>query len=350
MQTAADFNWPIIGHKRIKQFLQTGIIKNSLAHAYLFYGPRQVGKTLTAKLLAKSILCENYSSYLGVNRASSEKIVLPCGECNACRQFDKNIYADFYLVEREINEKTGKKKDVIAVSQIRELLEKVSRRAFLNSYKIVLIPEAEALNKEAGNCLLKTLEEPAPRTIIILIGLNKNLLLPTILSRCQILKFLPVKETEIYQYLLDRGANRSEAKELSAIAYGRPTVAMKFFTDQTALSEYKRDNTQLLDVLRAGAAAKFKWAESVTKKNEGLDELTATLNQLSGLARDLLLINCYKSELMSNQYLEEKLSGLSGYYSPERLAAFLGRIEETKALIGKNINPRLALESLLLFI
>ena len=91
-----------------------------------------------------------------------------------------------------MNEKTNSRKSVISVSQIRELQEKINKRAFLNSYKIVIIPEAECLNQESGNALLKTLEEPTAKTVIILIATSKENVLPTIISRCQKFKFLPV--------------------------------------------------------------------------------------------------------------------------------------------------------------
>jgi len=202
MSKEINFDWPIVGHDKIKGFLQTTIRNNVLSHAFIFEGPAQVGKTLTAKLFANSIVCD------GFENLKEEKVTLPCHRCDACRQFSKNMHPDFYVLEREINEKTGVKKNFITVAQIRALQEKINKRAFLNSYKIVLIPEAQYLNQEASNCLLKTLEEPAARTIMILITPNRDALLPTIQSRCQVLKFLPIIKERIYEYLLAQGANK----------------------------------------------------------------------------------------------------------------------------------------------
>ncbi|NQT49928.1 DNA polymerase III subunit delta' [Candidatus Kuenenbacteria bacterium] len=344
-----QFNWPIIGHHKIKQFLQTSIVNDKLAHAYIFYGPEKVGKTLTAKTFANTILCEKYQTYSSPTASTVESnLIAPCGECSSCHQFEKNIYADFYIVEREVDEKTGKKKSLISVAQIRDLLEKISKRAFLNSYKIVIIPEAQKLNQEASNCLLKTLEEPSPRTIIILISPSKELLLPTILSRSQAFKFLAVTKKDIYEYLIGKGANRSYAKELSNVASGRPTVAMKFFNDSNRFLEYKNDNLELFNVFTQSTVEKFKFIEGFVNKNKSKDVLLKKLDYLSSLTRDVLMISSYKNELIANAYLENKLERAAADYSQTRLKNFAVRIEETKDLLRKNINPRLVLENLIL--
>ncbi len=348
MRPELSFDWPIIGHKKIKGFLQRGVLGNNFAHAYIFCGPAKTGKTLTARTFAQTILCENYKKYLQASSFEADKLVVPCGLCNSCKQFKSKVYADLYVVEREINEKTGKKKNALSVAQIRDLLEKISKRAFLNSYKIVLIPEAQLLNQEASNCLLKTLEEPTPRTIIILMTPNKELLLPTILSRCQSLKFLPVTNEEIYQYLLGRGANRSLALELASVAEGRPTVAMKFFAEPEKFQSYKQENTEMLQIFNSGIVKKFKFVEKLAENNKQTDALMEKLNHLSGLSRDLLLIANYKNELVVNPYLIEELKKISDVYDCGKIVGFIQRIEETKKLIKENINARFALENLII--
>lgn len=338
-----EFNWPIVGHKNAVEYLQQSIVRGVLAQAYLFCGPVGVGKNFTAKIFSQSLLCENNRRL----RAGEGQFKIPCGVCSSCRQFSRGIYADFYVIERETNEKTGRKKGIIGVPQIREVIEKISKRAFLNSYKIVLIPEAEALNQEASNCLLKTLEEPTPRTMIILISSRRESLLPTILSRIQAIKFTTVPTVEIYEALVAAGANRSVARELSRIALGRPAVALRFLSDNQAYEEYKKENLMLLNLMRQNAVEKFQLIDEITAGEKASGAIMKKLDLLSGIARDSFLLRLGCPELVSAASSEgeiAKLNSNSAYSSVD----FLSQIEAAKELIKSNITPRLVLENLFL--
>jgi len=339
-----NFNWPIIGHDKLKKNLQTGIRNQSMAHAYLFYGPKKVGKTLTAKFFAKSILCENYRKRF-YGKAGDD--TTPCGQCSACRQVENRIYPDLYFLERESAKKSGVKQQ-ISVSQVRDLLTRINKRSFLNSYKVVIIPEAEYLSVQAANSLLKTLEEPFAKTVIILIAGEKRNILPTILSRSRILKFLPVARTAIYDYLVEKGANRELAKELSFMAHGRPTVAMKLFTDKELLREYRQMNKEILGLLKNDVIEKFKQIEQHTKKGQDKEKIQQKLTYLTGLLRDVLLVKNYKRELLANPYLEEELSVFAEQKSTGELCRLIYGAEQAKEYIKANINSRLVLENLLL--
>ncbi len=349
MNSALEFNWPIVGHDSIKKFLQTSAINMGLSHAYLFYGPSKVGKTLTARLFAKTVLCDNYKKFSLVEKID-HNLSVPCGVCPVCSQFEKGIHADFHVVDREENEKTGKMKTAISVLQIRELTEKISKRSFQNSYKIIIIPEAHLLNQEAANCLLKTLEEPSPRTIIILISPSKELLLPTILSRCQQLKFLAVRREEIYDYLLEQGANHSEALEFAGISEGRPTVAMNFFHHREKFDEHKSKARFWWDFLLADASNRFRLIEKMVADDEAADELPERLDQLSGLARDLWLMKNYQDDLICHVYLKDELKTSESKFNNKQISCLLRQVEETKKYLRMNVNSRLALENLALSI
>ncbi|MFH0779278.1 MAG: DNA polymerase III subunit delta' [Parcubacteria group bacterium] len=340
MSGKIKFNWPIVGQEKIKKFLQTGIANKTLAHAYLFHGPEKVGKAHLARIFAASIVCENFAK----GQADS---VLPCGQCDPCRQFAKGIYPDLYWLDRRLNEK-GEKKADISVEQIRELIEKISMRAFLNNYKIVVIPEAHCLNKAAGNCLLKTLEEPTVQTVIILISPTLSQLLPTIRSRCQALKFLPVSKNLIYDYLIEKGANRNLALELASAACGRPTVAEQFLDSPEQRLEFFASGRDWLKVLSMSAVEKFKFVESFLKKNEEDDRIVDQLSIFSSIARDVLLGRIYKSELASNAGLEKEIAEAALKADPAALRKLSAEIEMTKIRLKQNISPRLVLENLLL--
>ena len=347
MNSGIEFNWPIIGHESIKKFLQTSVANQGLSHAYLFYGPAKVGKTLTARLFARTVLCNNYKNF-SFTEKNNQSLTMPCGTCSACSQFEKGIHADFHVVEREENDKTGKLKSSISVLQIRELTEKISKRSFQNSYKIIIIPEAHLLNQEAANCLLKTLEEPSPRTIIILISPSKELLLPTILSRCQQMKFLAVRREEIYDYLLKQGANHSEALEFAGVSEGRPTVAMNFFSHPEQFDEHKSRAKFWWEFLLTNASDRFRLIEKMIEDEEGTDELFDRLDQLSGLARDLWLVKNYQNDLICHVYLKEELKAAESKFNEVQIGRLMRQTEETKKYLRMNVNPRLALENLAL--
>lgn len=347
--TDIKFNWGLVGHGNIQKYLQTAIVNMRPAHAYVFYGPSKVGKTFLAKNIAQTVLCEEYRKMGGLDAAAKvNPAELPCGRCDSCRQFAKGMHPDFYAVEREVNEKTGKKKIVIAVGQIRDLLEKVSQRAFLNSYKVVIIAEAQALSQEASNCLLKTLEEPAPRTIIFLITPNKGLLLPTILSRSQLFKFLPMPSDAVYEYLVGQGANRDEARELARLSRGRPTIARQFLKDETKLAEYKSNTESLLKVIVNRPLERLKTIEKMFVEDKGGDAALKNLDALAGLIRDAMLAKLGRSDLMANYFVSSELNDLGQRAPSSWFCGFLRRIENARMMIQGNVNPRLVMESLFL--
>jgi DNA polymerase III subunit delta' len=339
-----DFDWPVIGHDRIRDFLQKSLLTGTLSHAYLFSGPKHTGKTFMAKLLAKSVFCENFKKHLAGKIISGEKI--PCGRCKSCEQFEKGLYADFFVVERPISEKTGKMKSTIPIAEIRSLQERINKRSFLNSYKVVIIPEAEFLSQESGNSLLKTLEEPSAGTIIILVSSSKELLLPTILSRCQLLQFLPLSKENIYDYLVEGGAGRTLAAEVAGASFGRPTVAMKLFNDKDALREMISATRELLDAFSQDTLKKFKLAEKMAKDSP--DHVVASLGNLSGLARDILLMKLGLTDLLAFRSLEKELRDIHVRVSEDSLIKFLENLEKTRRYIKQKVHPRVALENLFL--
>lgn len=191
------------GHALVWQALARAESRGRLGHAYLFAGPRGVGKSLLAREWAKSLLCE--SPQRGVGRA--------CGSCTACRYFDAGTHPDFYYVCKppELHE--------FPISLIRELCgnpEPDSERRLTGSlamqpqrggYKIAVLDDADELNEVAANCFLKFLEEPPPRSLLILIGTQPERQLPTIVSRCQVVQFGPLSAADVAALLAEHGVD-----------------------------------------------------------------------------------------------------------------------------------------------
>ena len=138
-------NWNIIGHNKITSFLETGIKNDKLSHAYLFHGPKSIGKKTLTKQFILNLLCHT---------ENPEKPEIPCLNCDSCRQTQKNANPDVIWIKKEADKKN------ITVEQIRELEGKLSIHSFFKSYKIAVIENAEDMNLASANALLKTLEEP----------------------------------------------------------------------------------------------------------------------------------------------------------------------------------------------
>ena len=167
----------VYGEDNIIRVIKNSLDKNRLSHAYLFTGPRGVGKTTTARLIAKGINCDT-------NGISSN----PCNKCDSCIEIDKNIYFDLIEIDAASNR---------GINEIRELREKVNYKPVKGIKKIYIIDEVHMLTKEAFNALLKTLEEPPTHVIFVLATTEPDKILDTIISRCQRYDFNPISLEEV---------------------------------------------------------------------------------------------------------------------------------------------------------
>ncbi len=320
----------IIGHKNITSFLEKSLKNEQTSHAYLFYGPAHLGKKTVAEKFSEAVLGQPILNH-----------------------------PDVYLVGRERSEKENKLAKNISIEQVRELLRKLSLSSFLNSYKIGIIEEAETLSTEAANSLLKTLEEPTPKTVIILLSTSVSALPATIISRCQALKFLPVAKEKIYDHLLNLGASRDEARDLAGISWGKPGLALDFWQNrkeegrEPAVAEYEERARDILDLMRAETLHdKMKIFDEVLGKDSGTEDLFGSLNQILSLwtsvLRDAVLLRHGCPELVANTKFSEEIKKISGRFSPEFFPRMHREIRRTGKYFGENLNPRLVLENLLL--
>ncbi len=171
----------VVGQQHITNTLKNAIKNNQLAQAFLFCGPRGVGKTTCARILAKTINCENLSAQLE-----------PCGQCESCRSFQNGNSFSIHELDAASNN---------SVDDIRSLIEQVRIPPQSGRYKIYIIDEVHMLSQAAFNAFLKTLEEPPPYAIFILATTEKHKILPTILSRCQIFDFNRIQVEDIAHHL-----------------------------------------------------------------------------------------------------------------------------------------------------
>ncbi|MBU4360394.1 DNA polymerase III subunit delta' [Candidatus Parcubacteria bacterium] len=332
------FNWQIIGHQNIIDFLESSILNDKLSHAYLFYGPKQLGKKTLVKKLIQNLMC--YTAKQNAN------IQIPCNECDHCRQINKNIHPDVIWLKKESDKKN------ITIDQIRRLEERLSVHSFFKVYKIAIIENAENLNLASANALLKTLEEPTPCTVIILIADKIHSLPATILSRAQQIKFLPVAQKEIYDYLLSQNVERAQAINLACVSSGRPGRALIFLRSQEIWQAYLSQLNLFLSLMQTSRVSKIKFAEKFLKSKDSLlnkiNILIPLLNLWQLILRDLMLSKLQQNDKIINTMEKDRIDSLSQKYGLMKLVDLQKNIEQTKKLLGLNVNPRLVLENLLL--
>ena len=222
----------IRGHgERVEWFRRT-LRRGRLSHAYVFAGPDGVGKRLFARTLAQCLFCQRHSN----------EELLACGECSACKQVMAGSHPDLH----EVSRKAGKSEFTIDLflgpseNRGREgLCYDLSRLPMAGDRKIAIIDDVSAMNVEAANAFLKTLEEPPPKALIVLIADNLDALLPTIRSRCQTVRFDPLSSRDIAELLVQQElvAEPAEAVALAELSGGSLKVATQLL--DSALRELR---------------------------------------------------------------------------------------------------------------
>lgn len=316
----------IIGHRHILNYFKNSIENKRISHAYLFEGSEHLGKRTIALWLAKILECQD------------RKDGKPCNECRSCRDIDKNQHPDVIVISVPEN------KNDISIGQIRGLRRGLSLSAHSSLYKIAIIDSAEKMTDEAANALLKTLEEPRGNVVLILITNMVSVLLGTILSRCQEIKFRTVKRQEIEDYLLKKGHDKKEAEIISRLSLGRPGIAIDLSESKIADNFSNQELTEFLNFLSISYPERCKFIEKTIKKEIALNEL---LDKWLNWFRDLFFIKRGAKDLVidiENYHILEKEGSR---YKEEDLLKIIKQIQKTQHLISAtNVNPKLALEVL----
>lgn len=324
-KTKSNDKWPIVGHSNIVSYLQNSLENGQLAQAYLLVGPKNVGKTSLAKNFVDQIV------YGKVANADQEA----------------RIHPDIHWVGREVSETTGKLKKNISIEQIRQLQNKLSLSSFVDSYKVAVIAEADQLSAEAANSLLKTLEEPTRKTILILLAEKISHLPLTIVSRCQVLKFLPVSSQEIFDYLLEQKVDRKKAKTLAVLAFGRPGLAIEYFENKDEYADFLYQIKQFIGLIKADTVERFKLVNEIAKVGE-VDLIKQTLDVWTKVWRDIFLIKNSVSNLVSNLSVAADLEKLAQTYSQRQIIQGFSALNLARRYLDANVNPKLTLENLTL--
>ncbi|GAH23159.1 unnamed protein product [marine sediment metagenome] len=260
----------IIGHQKQWRFLKKSVELGKISHAYLFSGEERLGKKRIALEFVKLINGENFD--LG--------------------------HPDLILIE-------PKGGAPIQIAQIRELIQKLSLKPYSAPFKVAIIDQAHLMTKEAQHSFLKTLEEPKGKTLLILITEAPKRLLATIPSRCEVIKFSPVKEVEIKSYLRENLSDK-DWEEASKFCLGRPGEAVDFISDSQKLENRKKIIKELIKISNSGLAFRFQYAKDLSK-NSNLREI---LDIWLSYFRNILLSTINNQQSTINKYSFFKLKNI----------------------------------------
>lgn len=304
----------IIGHQRIITFLNRSIEKNAVSHAYLFSGPKNLGKFTMALDFAKKIT------------GGPKKKIYPHTKNSSEYNFGVGANPDIIIIAPEVEEKNGAiREKEIKIEKIRELEHQISLSAYYGKYKVAIIDNAEKLTVSAQNSLLKILEEPAENCVIILICHNEGKILPTVKSRCLKKRFSPVKEEKIEELV----EKEEFKKEIIFWSLNRPGMAINLQKDGEILKKRIEAKSFLEDILGSNLNDKFVLADSLNKNKP---ELIERLN--------LWVVVLRRNILGENIFL--KITPEKALDLIEEIAKSINLLEET------NSNSKTVLENLFL--
>lgn len=336
----------LIGNNRVKKLLRRMLQSSRLPGAMLFSGENGVGKKLFALEIARALNCR------------SPQGVEACGTCAACKRTLKINYPagddsdDWKGIIWTDHPDVGlvvAPKRVLLVDQMRAIENAANYRPFEGNARVFIVEEADKLNENSANALLKILEEPPPTSHVILLTSRPAWLLPTIRSRCQVIRFSPLAAAEIENHLTqNKIADAAEARVRARVARGSLSRAL-----EEDLDDFLEQRKAMLEVVGALARSddRLQLLRSAEQLNEAQykDEYETRLDVLETLIRDLWLLSLdADAGIIVNEDVLPELKGMAKGLDSKRPAIWIGQIEEMREQLVVNINRKPATDALFL--
>lgn len=316
----------VLGNSQTKKILKKSLQRNRIPNSLLFFGPEGVGKRDIAMVLAKAMNCLK-------NKDDA------CEVCASCRAIENGNFPDVMVISPE--------KNVLKIEQMRAMKKTAYLKPMVGRKRVFVIDQAEKMNEESANSVLKILEEPPSFTHIILITHNPYLILPTIKSRCQDLSFSQISKQDIEKVLVERGQDEEKARIISLLVRGNLKQAMNL--DWNEVQPLREKAWQLFNVMLRGRGASSFVKEYAFRRRESIEaEFVQVLEILSSFCRDLLLIkSSERINLLMNPDYENGLRDVEIRISLGQALEFLVKIESALYALERNVNVNLLVSSTL---
>ena len=322
-------NWNLVGHTWAVDMLKKHILNGTARHAYLFAGPPGIGRRTLALHFAQALNCQ-----------TPVQPGVPCGgTCRDCKQIEAMRHADLSVVQAEIEGGTLK------VDQIREARRTLTLKPYQANYRIALFLRFQEANDNAANALLKTLEEAPSYAVLILTADNPEQLLPTIISRCEVLRLRPLPIEAIQSELEARGLETSKAKLVAHISGGRFGYALRLIGNDALLESREERLNDLQNLISASRVEKFAYADKLARDKDAMRQ--AVLIWLS-YWRDVMLRSAQAETPLVNVDRNVEIENLADRLDLSSARRVVSGLEEVLEKMERNVNSRLLAEVLLL--
>ncbi|MCD8090570.1 MAG: DNA polymerase III subunit delta' [Clostridiales bacterium] len=320
MNSLDDF----LGSEVVIKGLKSMIASERVSHAYIFDGAFGTGKKTLAKAFAKSLQCEKGG-------------VLPCGECFSCKSLDSGDHPDVFFVDDT--------KATLGVDLMRdEVIEKAKTKPYCSKYKIFIINDAGRLTEQAQNSVLKTIEEPPAYGVFIFLASNYNAFLPTILSRCILIRLKGLSSDIIERELLKKGIDRNISRLSAACSGGSLGEALRLSADDEFFALREKAANILGRIEKADLMGLYDICAEITETDKRLGDF---LSLLYLFYRDLLIYKTTGMERVIQKDYLGVIEDLCGRISLKRLLRGAKAVEEAVSDINMNVNKQLTLELML---
>ena len=317
-------HWPVIGHEWAVHNFDQAATEYRPAHAYLISGPARIGKTTLARTLAMALNCEADTR--------------PCGQCRSCKLIASGKHPDVQIIEPDGAH--------LKIDQVRALQHDLALAPNEGRYRVAIFNQFEVATTEAQNALLKTLEEPPDYAVLMIITADPELLLPTIVSRCQLIALRPLTIAQVRLALTATWHIENDRADLLAhLSGGRLGWAVTAASDNSILDTRTKRLDELIILLKSSRGDRFAYAEAITRKQ---DYARDTIDLWRTWWRDVMLAASGSSAELVNVDRAAQIQSLTAHIDTARASAAAEACGHALWQIDRNAVPRLVVEVLLL--
>jgi DNA polymerase-3 subunit delta' len=308
--------------------LRQHVAQDAARHAYLFAGAPGIGRRTLALRFAQALNC-----------TQSDQPGIPCGKCRDCKQIEAMQHPDLTVIQADSQGGTLK------VDQVREARRSLTLKPYQSKYRVALFLRFQEANDNAANALLKTLEEAPSYAVLILTTDQAEDLLPTIASRCEVLRLRTTPLEILEAFLKQHGADDPQARLISHVSGGRPGYALRLLQDPSALTTRAQKLDELRSLLPASRVDRFAYGEKLARDKDGM---RSVLLLWLSFWRDVLLRAGGASTPLANIDRAQEIEALAGRVNLSEARRVVSDLERSLTRLDANVNARLLAEVLLL--